>query len=71
MLGGLCSSRVLPGAGEHVGVGAVTAVRLNELRDEMWDLAERDPLTDVEERRWQQLVPYWVALANRILEDRN
>jgi hypothetical protein len=52
-------------------VGAVTAVRLNELRDEMWDLAERDPLTDVEERRWQQLVPYWVALANRILEDRN
>lgn len=57
-----------PAAGTGV---AVTAVRLSTIRGEMWDLADRDPLTDDEERRWRQLVPHWVALANRVNEDRN
>jgi hypothetical protein len=49
----------------------MTAVKLSMLRDEITDLADRDPLTAAEEARWQQLVPHWMALVNRILEDRN
>jgi hypothetical protein len=49
----------------------MTTVRLSEIRDEIWDLAERDPLTVDQERRWQQLVPQWIALADRVLKDQN
>jgi hypothetical protein len=52
-------------------VSPSATVRLSELRDEMYELADRDPLTDAEEARWHQLVPHWLALTNRILEDRN
>jgi hypothetical protein len=48
-----------------------TSVKLSELAREVWDLADRHRLTDAEEQRWQQLMPHWQALANRINEDRN
>jgi hypothetical protein len=49
----------------------MTPVRLSTIRDKIWGLAERDPLTADEERRGQPLVTHWVALADRILKDQN
>lgn len=60
-----------PGTVKACSLGCDDIVRLSEIRDEIWDLAERDPLTVDQERRWQQLVPHWIALADRVLKDQN
>jgi hypothetical protein len=50
----------------------MTTVQLSTLRAEIQELAETpDPLSDAAEHRWRQLVPHWLALTSRILEDKN
>jgi hypothetical protein len=49
----------------------VTPVRLDRLYHEIADLAQPSPLTDQQEARWNQILPHWRELMDRIEQDIN